>query len=117
MFTDIINNDLNMNLRVNKAFRVGKRSEDRPRLLVMTMDSEAMKWDLLKHSTALRNSNDEVAANIFVNPDLTAEEREIQWKLRQECRDRKANGERVKIVTGKVVTVREDRLPTRKGLQ
>ena len=44
--------------------------------------------------------------NLYVNPDLTRTEREAQFKLREECRRRRLNGEDVKISKGQVVIVK-----------
>ena len=59
--------------------RVGKVSEDGFQLLVVDVKSEASKWNLIGKSKQLRST--ENYSPVFLNPDLTKDEREAQWKL------------------------------------
>ena len=104
---DIIKDELRLNVRVENAFRAGKKQENRPRILIVTLKSEASKWDVLKTSKLLRESENEVVRNIYINKDLTVQEREQQKKLRDEVKARRAQGENVKIVKGKCVKIRD----------
>ena len=54
-----------------------------------------------------RNLKDSDYKNISVQNDLTAEEREANYKLRQELRDRKEKGEEVIIFRGKIIPMSE----------
>lgn len=104
---DVIKDELRLNIRVENAFRAGKKQENRPRILIVTLSSEASKWDVLKTAKLLRESEDEVVRNIYINKDLSVQEREQQKKLRDEVKTRRAQGENVRIVRGKCVTVRD----------
>ena len=104
-FTDLVKHNLRLNVKVKKAFRVGAKKGDKPRPLVVTLESEAVKWDILKQGRLLREAEDELVRKVYINPDLPKEERERQWKVREECRARKAKGENVRVVKGKCVVV------------
>lgn len=106
-FTELVKNVLKMNVKVKKAFRAGAKREAKPRPLIITLESEAVKWDVLKQGKALREEEDEQLRKVYINPDLPKEERERLWKVREECRTRKAKGENVKVIKGKCVTVGE----------
>ena len=76
LFTDIVKQELRLNVKVEKAIRVGKKTEDRPRVLIVTLKDEETKWEVLKASKALRNSENDIAKNIYINKDMTQKERE-----------------------------------------
>ena len=60
---------------------------------------------VLKKATNLRNANLElIRNNVFINPDLTRQQREEQYKLRQELKRRRAGGEEVIIRKGLIVS-------------
>ena len=69
-----------------------------------TMDSEKDKWLLISKARVVSQSKVDLN-NIFVNPDLTKTERDLQYQLRQEVRRRREQGENVKIRKGKVIVV------------
>ena len=64
--------------------------------------------DVLKKCRNLKNSD---YKHISVQDDLTREEQEKQYKLRQELRKRKQEGERVCIYRGEIIP--EDQRPLR----
>lgn len=76
-------------------------------LYIVTMASEKDKWSLVSKARAISQSKDGLN-NIFVNPDLTKTERDVQYQLRQEVRKRRGQGESVKISKGKVVVVQTE---------
>ena len=104
-FTEMVRNVLRLNVKVKKAVRVGAKKGDKPRPLIITLESEAVKWDVLKQGRALREAEDEELRKVYINPDIPREERERLWKVREECRARRAKGENVKVVKGKCVVV------------
>ena len=104
-FTEIVRSVLRLNAKVIKTVRAGAKKGDKPRPLIVTLESEAGKWDVLKQGKCLREVEDEQLRKVYINPDIPKEERERQWKVREECRARKAKGENVKIVKGKCVVV------------
>lgn len=106
-FSDILKKELNLSLKPSKAYRAGKRLEGKPRLLIVTMEDEGKKWEVLKRGKLLRESADEVLKSVYINLDLTFEERQENKKLREELKRRRENGENVKIIRGKCVVIDE----------
>ena len=109
LFTEIVKQEMRLNVKVEKAIRVGKKTEDRPRVLIVTLKDEGTKWEVLKASKALRNSENEIAKSIYINKDMTQKEREKNRILREELKARRAQGENVKIVKGKCVVLEDTR--------
>ena len=101
--TDIIKEELRIHVKVQNAFRAGKKQENRPRLLIVTLESEACKWDVLKAARLLRESDNETVRNMYINKDMTVQERDQNKKLREEVKMRRSRGENVKIIKGKCV--------------
>ena len=54
-FSTMIKDVMKLHVTSSKSFRVGKR-QDRPRLLIITLDNPACKQDILRYATRLRNS-------------------------------------------------------------
>ena len=54
LFRDIIKEELNLIIRPTRSFRVGKRSDDRPRLLIISLENADTKAELLKMASELR---------------------------------------------------------------
>ena len=71
-------------------------------LFIVKLKDEAQKWTLIKKAQTISKSI-EGLNKIYVNPDLTRSEREIQYHLRQELKRRRALGEKVKISKGRIV--------------
>ena len=90
-FVDVIKDSLKLNVRALRCYRVGKIREDRPRLLVVSLENIETKQELLRMSSQLRNIPE--WSNLYINPDLTPAEREMNRKLRQELAARRAAGE------------------------
>ena len=106
----IIREELRLNIRVSKAFRAGKKLPEKPRLLIVTLDSVEARVELTKMASQLRNSAE--WHSLFINPDLTQKEREDGKKLRQELAARKSAGERnLYIRHGKIVQGPRDQHP------
>ena len=103
LLTDIVKQELKRSYKIEKAYRAGKKLDNRPRTLIVTMENEASKWDLLKAGNGLRESRDDVARNVYINRDLTQREREQAKQVRDECRRRRDAGENVRIYKGKCV--------------
>lgn len=75
-------------------------------LYITTLTTEAQKWTLIKKGRTISNTI-EGLNGIFVNPDLTRSEREVQYNLRQELRRRRAEGENLVIKKGRIVEKKE----------
>ena len=103
LLTDIVKQELKRSYKIEKAYRAGKKMENRPRTWIVTMESEVSKWDLLRAGNGLRDSMNETAKNVYINRDLTRREREQAKKVRDECNRRRNAGEHVRIYKGKCV--------------
>ena len=90
--TSCLKDHLDMSVAIEKAFRLGKRSDtqsDRPRLLKITLNSERDRSMTLIKCVKLRNN--ENAAHIkkvFFKPDLTPGELELNKKLRADLKEK-----------------------------
>ena len=51
-----------------KTFRVGKELSEKPRLLIVSLESASTKYDTLNSATQLRDSVH--FSNIYINSDL-----------------------------------------------
>ena len=100
-FKTMIREELHISTDVRKAFRAGKRQQDRPRPLIVSLVEEGIKWDILRIAPQLRDS--ERYRGVFLSPDRTPEEREKDRKLRLEVRKLREEGKAVRIQRGKVV--------------
>ena len=74
LFTSMIKEALKISVMPVKTFRVGKKLPEKPRLLIVTLESASAKYDILKYAPQLRDSVH--FDNIYINPDLTQKERE-----------------------------------------
>ena len=102
LFQELVKDTFKLNVAVSKSFRVGKINPDRDRLLIVTLDTPGVKYDILRLAPQLRTS--EKWGKVYITPDLTKAEREAARKLRQELADRRAAGEtNLSIRRGRVV--------------
>ena len=103
LFQDMVKEAFNIRAAVAKSFRVGKSVPNRDRLLIVTLETPGVKWDLLRLASQLRNF--ENWSNIYLTPDLTPAEREAAKKVRDELASRRRAGEtNLTIRRGKIVT-------------
>lgn len=84
-----------------EVLRIGKVNPARPRLLRVKCPSVRERTELLRGSKRLHNNPS--FRNVYVNPDLTRQQREHNAELRREVRRRRENGEDVIIHRGVVV--------------
>ena len=99
---NLLLDELNVITIVTHCLRLGKHNTARPQLLLANLAhaSDAMK--VIRLAKSLRNSrNDDVKNNVYINPDLTHEQRTIQYNLRTELKHRKAAGETDLIIKNK----------------
>ena len=102
-FETVVKEGLKLKVNSTKSFRAGKRIPERPRLLIVTIDTMEAKLDLLSKVSQLKDTR---WSNIYINPDLTKEEREEGKKLRAELKSRREAGEaNLTIRRGKVVSL------------
>ena len=90
--------------------RLGKVGGNRPRLLRITLKDEAKKKEVLKKAPQSR-LNDGITENKnkhYINADCTPREREENWKLRQELKQRTESGEEGLVIRNKKVVKKRD---------
>lgn len=83
------------------VIRIGKPTNGKPRLLRVKMRNVELKKRTLVSSKKLRTS--ESYRQVYINPDYTKNEQEIQKKLRENLKKLRANGEDVIIFRGKII--------------
>ena len=102
LFRDIVKEGLSLIIRPTRSFRVGKRSADKPRLLIVSLENMETKVELLRMASQLRHLS--TWKRIYVTPDLTKKEREESKKLREELAKRRQAGETdIMIKRGRIV--------------
>ena len=90
-------------LSISSITWLGKSSGNKPRLMLVALDKEQHKRTIIKKATKLRESRR--WNTIYVSPDLTIKEREINKALRDELKRRKENGEQNLIIKrGRIVS-------------
>ena len=79
---------------VTRCVRMRQAQPDRPKLLIATLASETDARAAIRSATLLRKSTSpEVRNNVFLNADLTKEQRSTEFKLRAELKRRRLLGE------------------------
>ena len=99
---EIVRKELKIDVEFIKIFRLGEKSDNKIRPILVCFRGETQKWRVLKAAKELRNSDK--FKNIFIAKDMTSEEREIDKGLREELRLRKQNGEDCQIKNGQIIT-------------
>ena len=101
-FISIVKNCLDIDVTVTKSFRAGRVMTERPRPLVLTLDSVDCKTEILENAYKLSHFNE--WKKVYLAPDRTPKEREENKKLREELQRRKQDGEEdIVIRKGKIV--------------
>ena len=94
---------------VSRVSRLGKKGPKPRIVLVQYRDSDSdARATILRKAKQLRHlSNDSPLSSVFIIPDLTKKEREDSWKLREELKRRRRNGENVVIRHGAIVNTHQ----------
>jgi len=93
-----------MDISLTKTVRLGKRTEDKPRPLLVCLSDESEKAEILSRSGMLRKQ--EQYSRVYVAPDRTKFERQKHRKLVDEMKHRRQNGEKnLAIRNGIIVTL------------
>jgi len=79
-------------------YRMGVPDANRPRLLKVVLPSSTIQRQLLRNSRKLASLP--AHKNTFIRPSLTKLQRDNEYNLRKEMRERRALGEKVKITGG-----------------
>lgn len=84
----------NTNINIQKVIRLGRESQEgrsRPALLVLA--NEYQKATILRNASKLRTETNPTRKRIGIAPDMTWNQRDNDYNLRQELRLRRAQGE------------------------
>jgi myosin heavy subunit len=101
---EILNSGLKMKAdnHLVKVCRIGKPSNDRPRLLKVELKSLEGKIEVLKRAKNLRHSED--FKKVFIVPDLTRKQQLVDKELRDQVKKFKSQGmQHVMISKGQVI--------------
>ena len=92
--TNLLLDELNVTTMATHCLRLGKPNTVRPQLLLATLVYTSDATKVIRLAKSLRNArNDDVKNKMYINSDLTHEQRTIQYNLRTELKLRKAAGE------------------------
>ena len=97
-----LNAEIQNVLDKNKSFRLGKKKDgvNRPRPIKVELPDEDMKKQIFRGCRNLKQSE---FAHISIQNDLTKEEQERNFKMRQELKQRRERGEEVCIFNGQII--------------
>ncbi len=108
---NLLNHVLRSGVNIKKCVRLGKDGGIRPRPLLVTLSSEAEARAALKVAPQLRKSTDEyIKASVYLNADLTKAQKEAEYLLRVERRQRSAAGEHDLVIRSGKVVAKHNRL-------
>ena len=89
---------------VVEPVRLGKVGGTKPRLLKVKIRSEEKRREILKNAPKMNEKVQDQSKKIYINPDYTPKERELNQALRQERKQRMAQGETDLIIRdGKIM--------------
>ena len=104
---DIFNTYLGAKTSVTRALRLGKKADkntDKPRLMKVMVDTLDSKTFILRNCTKLRSADQSSRySRIYITPDLTPSEREINRQLRAKLADLNKDSKQYRIKNGKIV--------------
>ena len=95
---------LEVDVAVDNAIRLGKKINDKSRLLRITLPNESVKKQIMRSVSKLRvDSNPDWMKRIFITPDLTPKEQEENRKLRKKLSELNSSGKAYRIKNGQIV--------------
>ena len=89
-FSDLTKEEFNLNVKITKAIRLGRKSGDKRRLLLVTLESAEDRRNILRLAKTLRRSA--TRSDVYIQPDETQKEREISRDLRAALKVRRDEG-------------------------
>ena len=92
---------------VKDFFRLGKKSEDKKRPILMRFQSEETKMAVLKASRDLSLKIDDEEHKIHVSNDLTAKQRNYIKTLKEELKTRRDRGEEDLVIRGNKIVKKQ----------
>jgi len=75
---------------VVSCLRLGQRTQDKPRRLLVRLREERTALSLLQSSRRLRSASDDVVRTVYINKDLTPAEAKLAFEERQKRRQRRS---------------------------
>ena len=101
-FEEMVKEAFRLRVTCVRSFRAGKKVPGKDRLLIVSLESVAIRQELVRMAPQLRNC--EKYDGVYMNPDLSPREREQGKKLRQELAARKQKGEKnLSIRKGRII--------------
>ena len=98
-------------LEIQSIVRLGKKMQDKNRLMKVTVGSVKTKREILSNTKKLKNA--ENWSRVFITPDLTPKERDRSRTLREELKRRKDEGEEGLVIRrGLIVKVNQESVST-----
>ena len=106
LFTSILGlNGNELNGGIKNIKRVGAQTEGRPRIIIIECSNYDLKRKLLQNSFKLKNYNGPTNdKKVFLTPDMTKKQLEVDRNLRDELWSRRNKGENVYIRRGQIVS-------------
>jgi hypothetical protein len=91
--------------------RLGKPTDDNhPRLLLVTLSSDSNSSSAIRSAKKLSSSADaHIRDNVYINVDLTPEQRKLNCNLRCELKRRRAAGELNLVIRNGAVQIKKPR--------
>ena len=109
LFVNFCSEHLSIKPHVSGCARLGKKINDQPRRLLIKLTAEQSAEQLLKDARKLRNSPDALASSVFLNPDLSPQQRQLAFEARCKKRQLKAISEQKRsCVTSGAEALHED---------
>ena len=71
LFKEMIKDEMKLQVKVQRSFRVGKKNDGKARLLIVTLESPSHKHDILRLAPQLRHSTNYINIYIFLPGLLT----------------------------------------------
>ena len=107
VFQDLVQNELGIKPHITKSSRLGKGIGGNSPPLLICLRDKTDKQSLLTDAKKLRSStNPAVKDKVYINRDLTPQERQHQLALRNELKLRRAAGEKdISIRAGKIISM------------
>ena len=89
-FKELIKSEFNLSVKLQGVTRLGKNSDDSPRMLRVTLEAVSEKKLILARAKDLRTSKHEIYARVFIRPDLTKIQLEVSKNLRALLKEKRA---------------------------
>lgn len=89
-FKTMIKDEFKLSVKVKEATRLGRRNEDKPRMLRIRLEALSEKKLILSKAKDLRVSTDTIYSTVYIRPDLTKKQLEESKNLREQLKDKRS---------------------------